>query len=628
VIGSGRTRGGVRIFWKLLLPFLALVLVLGLSGTYLTVRYLTAQAQQNLDQVLSRRSVFASSYLSDETLYLIESVRFAANIEGLAEAAERRDAAAAKELVASVPALRTQLDLLVVTDRDGTGLVEYRRSPTGLDVGSGTFWRERPLVDEVLSGVVDAAGDKRAGLLRADEIPRLAVAGPVTTTGVVGSVMAGISAQTLAAQARERTGAGGVALFDRRGGVIGLAGNTGALASPPRSTGTRTVRRLERSGGREIATLYAPFELRGERLGTLAVSQPTRAAFADVRGAGLKLAAVLAIAMALVFAVGALLSRSIVRRIEPLVQTHRALGRGDLSARAPVLARDELSELAIGINQMAEELEASHAQLEMRVEERTEELQRISRQLAQANKTQADFFAGVSHEFRTPLFAILGHAEMLQDPEFHGEGRGWRREFGETIQKAGEDLLARVNDILDLARLDAGGMDVELSVVGLRDVMSDLHGTAAALARRAGIELSMVTEEGLPSVWADPARLKQILMNLISNAVAYTPAGGRVDIEASTGGSTVEVNVADTGVGIPRDVGTKIFEPFYRVKGTSTQHGEAATGLGLALTKRWVQAHGGEIWFRSRPGAGTTFTFALVRGDSPRPFGSRAARRR
>ncbi len=168
-----------------------------------------------------------------------------------------------------------------------------------------------------------------------------------------------------------------------------------------------------------------------------------------------------------------------------------------------------------------------------------------------------------------------------------------------------------INEILELAKAEVGGLEVNLEKVRLDEVIADARRTIDELAKGAGISLSMRVPQTLPDVEADPNRLREIILNLVDNAVKYTPKGGRVSVSAVARNSHVVVSVADTGVGIPPEAKDRIFEPFYRVKGIRTQRQQPASGLGLALTKKLVEAHGGKISFVSKPGAGSTFTFTL-----------------
>jgi two-component system sensor histidine kinase/response regulator len=315
--------------------------------------------------------------------------------------------------------------------------------------------------------------------------------------------------------------------------------------------------------------------------------------------------------MAAIVGFGVLVSRYILRTVEPLVETNRALGQGDLSVRAPVRSGDELGELAEGFNLMAEQLQASYEDLERRVAQRTEELQRLYAENVKAGEARSQFFATVSHEFRTPLFAILANAELLTDPELRPETPEEAAEFASTIETSAKTLLERVNELLDLAKSESTGVELETTTTEMAEVWGDIAPSVRALARAGHLTVTESVPAELPAVRADAVRLRQILLNLTSNAVKYTPAGGRIAVSAAVDNGMLQVAVADTGTGIPKRVGDKVFEPYYRVKGSRAQGSWASTGLGLALTKRLVEAHGGKIWFESKPKHGTTFFFTL-----------------
>jgi hypothetical protein len=259
---------------------------------------------------------------------------------------------------------------------------------------------------------------------------------------------------------------------------------------------------------------------------------------------------------------------------------------------------------------MAEQLQASVETLEMRVDQRTEEIQRLMRE-------RSEFFASMSHEFRTPLAAILAYAKMLRDPAYRKTG-AWASDAGKTLQDSAEQLLGLVNDILNLAKAEAGHVDTTLEEVRLSEFVKSMRRTIEGLARGGGLRLRIEVPSDLPPVSADPTRLREIILNLVDNAVKYTPPGGRVALAAAARNGLVAVSVADSGVGIPADARDRIFEPFFRVEGTTAQQGQPSTGLGLALAKRLVEAQGGEIAFTSEPGAGTTFTFTLTPAARPR----------
>lgn len=612
VTGSRRGRAfrNLPLFWKLLIPFLALLVFIGGFGVLVTARDLSSRARAALDRDLARLSLEVRSSIRDRELYLVESVNFATNVQGLAEAISRGDRVSVTRLASSVLALKPDLDVLIVLDGKARGIVEFRGREEQRNVGAA--WQRNTAVSDAMrtqrkaSGFAEIAGNTV-----------LTIAGPVCsaerTCATVGVVVASISLRGLAATAETAAlgegaayrGRVGVSVFDATGRRIAAEGQAPLSVAPPSEAASRSQRAYATEGGEALATLFVPFELQGRRVGSLGVSLPTAPALAAVRGAALRQGGVVLAAMIGIVAIGALLSRLILAQVRPLVATNRALEQGDLGARVPVMGRDELGELASGVNRMAERLQASHETLETRVAERTEEVQRLLQERTQ-------FFAGLSHELRTPLAAIVAQADLILDRTYPLAGKT-RREVGGAVMASAEQLLRVVNEILDVARSEAGTIEVHTEEFKLPDFVRGIRGIVEGLARGGAHRLVVDVPRRLPAVRADPTRLRQIVLNLVENAVKYTPQGGKIKIIAAARNGAVEVSVADTGVGIPADAKDRVFEPFFRAEGVRTQGGQAASGLGLALTKRLVEAQGGAIRFESEPGAGSVFTFTLER---------------
>lgn len=612
------------LFWKVLVPFLTLMVIVGASGVFLVVRDLSSRAQASLDQDLTRRSVDAEAFLRERELYLLESANFAANVEGMSRAVAARDTATVGRLLQSALALKADLTFVAAADASGVGLVEFTRlADAAPSFSTGTPWSGTAFAQALQS----RDGTKSSGWMRVGDATMLGIAAPICPPSdgctPVGLAIVAIAVDRLASAAtgessrkapRASSNEASVAIFDLEDRRLTSAGSVASRPTPGANAGDEPVRRLTTVGSTEIATRYVPFTVQGGRIGTLAVSIPTEPVFSSVRGAGTRLALIVLVAMVGIVGLGALLSRSILRQVRTLVDTNRALGRGDLSARAAVLGYDELGELAEGVNQMADQLQASYETLELRVEERTEEVRRLLRD-------RTEFFAGMSHELRTPLAIILTQLEMLteatHDPALHNEAV-------ETIRASATELLGLVNDILDLARTEAGPADVQLEAVELQDVFEELHAMLVRLGAAADVAVVVAVPASLPAVTADRDRLRVAIVNLVDNAIKYTPAGGDIRVSAIVEGGEVTVSVADTGVGIPPEVGDRVFEPFYRVRGTRPQHGQSSSGLGLALTRRWIEAQGGTISWSANPDGGTVFTFALALAPAPSPPRRRA----
>jgi signal transduction histidine kinase len=237
------------------------------------------------------------------------------------------------------------------------------------------------------------------------------------------------------------------------------------------------------------------------------------------------------------------------------------------------------------------------------------EIQDKSRQLEVANKHKSEFLANMSHELRTPLNAIIGFSEALLERMF-GEMNAKQEDYLKDIHSSGKHLLSLINDILDLSKVEAGRMELELSEFDLPSAMQNAMTLVRERAQNHGIALKLHVDRKLGEIRADERKFKQILLNLLSNAVKFTPDGGRVEVDARRNGTSVEVSVKDTGVGIAKKDQEAVFEEFRQVGRDYTSKQEG-TGLGLALARRFVELHGGKIWLQSAPGKGSTFTFTL-----------------
>ena len=247
------------------------------------------------------------------------------------------------------------------------------------------------------------------------------------------------------------------------------------------------------------------------------------------------------------------------------------------------------------------------------------EIQDKSRQLEVANKHKSEFLANMSHELRTPLNAIIGFSEVLAEQMF-GDVNDKQLEYLKDIHSSGHHLLTLINDILDLSKIEAGRMELDLSSFDLGSLLDNSMTLVRERASRHGLALSLEVEDGLDDWVADPRKVKQVVINLLSNAVKFTPAGGKVTLRArrvesaprndADSGAAVEIAVIDTGVGIAPDQQALVFEEFRQASGDYLRKSEG-TGLGLALAKRFVELHGGSIRVESTPGEGSTFAFVL-----------------
>jgi len=237
------------------------------------------------------------------------------------------------------------------------------------------------------------------------------------------------------------------------------------------------------------------------------------------------------------------------------------------------------------------------------------EIQDKSRQLEIANKHKSEFLANMSHELRTPLNAVIGFSEVLLERLF-GELNDKQDDYLKDILTSGRHLLALINDILDLAKVEAGRMELEPSRFHIPTAIDNAMTLVRERAQRHGIALGHAIDASLDHIVADERKFKQILVNLLTNAVKFTPDGGKVDVLARRAGDVLEVAVRDTGIGIAKDDQEAVFEEFRQV-GRHYTNKQEGTGLGLSLTRRFVELHGGAIRLESEPGRGSTFTFVI-----------------
>ncbi len=240
------------------------------------------------------------------------------------------------------------------------------------------------------------------------------------------------------------------------------------------------------------------------------------------------------------------------------------------------------------------------------------EIEEKGKQLAVASQHKSEFLANMSHELRTPLNAIIGFSEVLQERLF-GEMNDKQTEYVDDILSSGRHLLSLINDILDLSKVEAGRMELEMTTFYLPDAIENALLLVRERASRHGIKLDRSIDDRLGDFSGDERKIKQILVNLLTNAVKFTPEGGQIKVEARLGDNAAIISVTDTGIGIAKEDQEAIFEEFRQVGSNYAQKREG-TGLGLTLTRRFVELHGGKIWVESEVGKGSTFSFTLPMG--------------
>ena len=305
--------------------------------------------------------------------------------------------------------------------------------------------------------------------------------------------------------------------------------------------------------------------------------------------------------------------------------SERKIPESDLRSRAHVTNPDQVGELADAFNAMTErlaereeELRRINVVLDLKIRDRTSELELKQQQLITANaelerasRLKSQYLADLSHEMRTPLNAVNGFSELLLE-ETYGRLAPQQRRYVENILASGRHLLRMVNDILDLSKIEAGRMELRVEEFSLRQAIESAVSVTQPVAQKKGLEVEVAIEAELDAIELDPGKTKQVLYNLVSNAVKFTDSG-RVTISAArspAGSQWVELVVADTGIGIGEQDQARIFADYERVDGPHSGHREG-TGLGLALTRRLVELQGGTISVESEPGRGSRFVVRL-----------------
>jgi signal transduction histidine kinase len=282
-----------------------------------------------------------------------------------------------------------------------------------------------------------------------------------------------------------------------------------------------------------------------------------------------------------------LLARRITRPVLQLTEGAKALGEGQLDTQIPVETSDELGFLAQEFNLMAVKLK-------------------------ELDQLKDDFVSSVSHELRSPLSAISGYVELLRNKPMDTIPSDKKEKALGIIQENTGRLAHFINDILDLAKLKAGHVEIRRKPLFILTMAEEIMGLFQPLFEKKSIRGSVDVPENVPVVPGDEEKIRQVITNLISNALKFTPPGGKIRLYARNQTDFVQVSVEDTGVGIPEDSKDAIFEKFKQVKSSSDSGtGQKGTGLGLAIAKGNVEAHGGRIWVESEIGKGTTIHFTL-----------------
>jgi two-component system sensor histidine kinase BarA len=300
----------------------------------------------------------------------------------------------------------------------------------------------------------------------------------------------------------------------------------------------------------------------------------------------------------------------IVKPVKHLKEVSDAIAAGQLNVRSEIQTGDEFEDLSHAFNRMLRNLVNMQEQwrkVNADLDRKVDELAQANLALYESNRLKSDFLATISHELRTPLNSILGFSEVLHSS---GQLNDRQQRWLNNIQTSGEKLLALINDILDLAKIEAGKMQLRIEEFSIQDVCEGLLNMFRPMAEKKHIDMRSQFDPGIPPLRQDVTKLQQIVQNLLSNAMKFTPEGGRVLLRAEAEPLYVVLTVSDSGVGIAPEEQELIFEKF-RQSGNPLTREHAGTGLGLSIVRELTKLLGGEVSLRSELGRGSTFTVRL-----------------
>jgi len=299
----------------------------------------------------------------------------------------------------------------------------------------------------------------------------------------------------------------------------------------------------------------------------------------------------------------------IVKPVKHLKEVSEAISAGELNIRAEIQTGDEFEDLSHAFNRMLRNLvsmQDRYRKLNADLDRKVDELARVNMALYESNRLKSDFLATMSHELRTPLNSIIGFSDVLGGTTLNEKQLRW---LG-NIRISGQQLLQLINDILDLAKIEAGKMSVKPEELSMAELSENLLGMFRPMADKKNIDVRGTYDPAMPLVNQDPVKLRQILSNLLSNAIKFTPEGGRVMLRIEPDGAYFLMHIVDTGVGIAPEDQEAVFEKFRQAANTLTREHDG-TGLGLSIVRELAKLLGGEVTLRSELGRGSTFTVRL-----------------
>lgn len=300
----------------------------------------------------------------------------------------------------------------------------------------------------------------------------------------------------------------------------------------------------------------------------------------------------------------------IVKPVRHLKEVSNAIADGKMTVRSDIHTGDEFEDLSYSFNRMLMNLASTQERLKavnVELDAKIDELARANLALYESNKLKSDFLTTMSHELRTPLNSVLGFSDLLMNNIALDEKQ---RRWIENIQSSGQHLLGLINDVLDLAKMEAGKMQVRAETFALEELAAAVIASLRPLAEKKNIDLRQQLDPGLPNIFQDPGKIRQILSNLVSNALKFTPEGGRVVVKGHANEDSIFIEVIDNGVGIAPEEQELVFEKFRQAANPLTREHEGS-GLGLSIVRELSKLLGGDVRLQSDLGRGSAFTVQL-----------------